>query len=339
VTPGLALRYSIEEQPSRVTRLAWSPDGRSLAVPSRDGVVRVHDAESGALQRALPGFAGAAMGVAWSPDGRYLVSIAMGDRVRFWNASTGRLLHTSDDAIEQAAGVAWSPCGRLVAVASEEDDAVFLWNKDHASLSLARTLRSAGALHIAWSPDGTTLVVGSRDGRIRVWDPWVGRRLRTLSGHEDAAVIVAWAPDGAVLASGSKDGTIHLWRPAAGRAFRVLTEHRDHVTAVAVRFDGQLFASKSRDGSVRIWRPASWEVVAAIAEPSADIGWSVGLAFHPTAPMLATLGPGDAIVRIWDIDLDALPTTALDPGAVEALLPRPCVDDRRSRPRAIVRLR
>ena len=55
MTTGMRLRYSIEDQRARVTRLAWSPDGRRLAVPSRDGMVRLHDAESGTLRELLVG--------------------------------------------------------------------------------------------------------------------------------------------------------------------------------------------------------------------------------------------------------------------------------------------
>jgi hypothetical protein len=53
-------------------------------------------------------------------------------------------------------------------------------------------------------------------------------------------------------------------------------------------------------------------MVAVFAEnPSPN--WAAGLAFHPVAPVLATLGEDDSVIRIWDLDfatfLSASPAT------------------------------
>jgi WD40 repeat protein len=71
---------------------------------------------------------------------------------------------------------------------------------------------------IAWSPDGRTLALGSRDQTIRLWDGDTGKPLGTLRGHKDAILSVAWSPDGRTLASGSGSGdnTIRLWDGESG---------------------------------------------------------------------------------------------------------------------------
>lgn len=313
---GIRLRYSLFEQTDRVTRLAWSPDGSLLAVPSRDGRVRVHDAASGALRTELAGHTGWAMGVAWSPDGRTLASIGFQERARTWDVARGTQLQELECSGGDPTGIAWCPRGGMLA-ASCETGSVQRWHErterrtGELALVRAEPLHSPGALHLAWSPDSRRLAVGARDGTVRVWDPWSGTLLARQAGHRDAVVVVAWAPDGRSLASGSKDGTILLWDAADARLSAVLDTHRDHVMAIAFSPDGSLLASKSRDGSVLLWRPRPWRVIVAIPEPAAEIGWTVGLAFHPQEPLLATLGEGDRIVRVWETDPRALPDRGL----------------------------
>ncbi len=64
---------------------------------------------------------------------------------------------------------------------------------------------------VAISPDGQTLVSGSYDETIKVWELSTGKLIRTLTGHADAVWSVAISPDGQSLVSGSQDKTIKVW--------------------------------------------------------------------------------------------------------------------------------
>lgn len=64
---------------------------------------------------------------------------------------------------------------------------------------------------VAFSPDGKTLVSGSKDNTIRLWDIQSQKETATLTGHSDSVLSVAFSPDGKTLASGSVDNTIRLW--------------------------------------------------------------------------------------------------------------------------------
>ena len=115
----------------------------------------------------------------------------------------------------------------------------------------------SGVNAVAVTADGRTVVSGSDDETVRVWDPASGQA-RTLEGHGGWVLAVAVTADGRTAVSGSEDGTVRVWDLATGAA-RVLKGHDGKVNAVAVTPDGHTAASGSEDGTVRVWDLASGE--------------------------------------------------------------------------------
>ena len=64
---------------------------------------------------------------------------------------------------------------------------------------------------VGFSPDGATIVSGSDDGTVKLWDVAPRTNTATLKGHTDEVTSVAFSPDGTIVASGSEDETIKLW--------------------------------------------------------------------------------------------------------------------------------
>ncbi len=161
---------------------------------------------------------------------------------------------------------------------------------------------------MAWSPDGRTLASGADDRTIRLWNADTGERQSAVRGQDGPVYSLAWSPDGRTLASGSVHGTIALLDTETGQR-TTLEGHTDSIRSVAFSGDGLLLASKA--DSVRLWRCSTWEVIAILDEPVP--GRFSSTAFHPSDPILATLGERDTVIRIWNLDvntlLDAAPVT------------------------------
>ena len=64
---------------------------------------------------------------------------------------------------------------------------------------------------VSFSPDGTTLVSGSGDGTVKLWDLATRTEITTLEGHTSWVESVSFSPDGTTLVSGSEDETAMLW--------------------------------------------------------------------------------------------------------------------------------
>ena len=80
-------------------------------------------------------------------------------------------------------------------------------------------------LSVSFSPDGQTLVSGSSDKTLQLWNANTGKHIRTLKGHKNSVFSVAFSPDGETIASGSWDRTLRLWEANTGKRIHILMEH------------------------------------------------------------------------------------------------------------------
>jgi WD40 repeat protein len=304
IPDGLTLRHTLRGHTSTINQIAWSPDGHCIASPSRDDTIRLWDAESGSMLLSFWCHFGSAWSVVWSPDGRTLASGSSDNTIYLWETAVREPVRTLDGHSNTVWSVSWSPDGQMLASGSK-DKTVRLWSA--VSGELLRTLEGhlSEVYSIAWSPDGRTLASGGRDNAICVWDVASGRLLHTLKSHFRSVYSVAWSPDGRMLAAGSNSEAIQLWDSGSGRQARFLEGHTDYVRSVSFSFDGKLLASKSGDRTVRLWRTDTWETVAILDESVVSTS-PPSLAFHPSAPVLATLGEKDTVIRIWDLDYSEL---------------------------------
>jgi WD40 repeat protein/GTPase SAR1 family protein len=293
---------------ARIGRIAWSPDGRFLATPSGDSTVKVWDTSTGPTVWSLKGHTDAAVTVSWSPDGRRLASGGLDHTVRIWDVETGQNIRTlgkpPHDYSGNVTSVSWSPNGLLLASCGE-DSRVRLWDDRHYWPVRSLDGHTERVRSLSWSPDGQLLASVGEDGTVRVWDAAAGQLLHTLKGHTGWVNSVSWSPDRRLLASGGADGTVWVWDASTLQSVRMLEGHTKAINSVSWSSDGRLLASKSTDNTVRLWRRDTWTEAGQLYEPATDY-WLQSIAFHPSCPVLATLGEGEHIVRIWDLDIDAI---------------------------------
>ncbi|MBV9708200.1 MAG: WD40 repeat domain-containing protein [Chloroflexi bacterium] len=106
---------------------------------------------------------------------------------------------------------------------------------------------------VAISADGQTVVSGSHDKTIKVWNWQTGQQLRSLEGHTGGVWSVAISPDGQTLVSGSYDSTIKVWNRRTGYLLCSLQGHTGGVYSVAMSADGQTVVSGSHDKTIKVW--------------------------------------------------------------------------------------
>ncbi|MBA2747736.1 MAG: protein kinase [Tatlockia sp.] len=118
----------------------------------------------------------------------------------------------------------------------------------------------AGAVNtVVVSPNGKTIISGSDDNTLRIWDLNSQKLLRTLKGHTDWVYAVAISADSQTIVSGSKDKTLKLWR-SSGQLTRTLTGHTSYINSVAISPDATKIASGSYDKTVKLWNLRTGQV-------------------------------------------------------------------------------
>ena len=155
--------------------------------------------------------------------------------------------------------------GQRVAVVTRGDAAVSEVTLD--------TPFSEGATAVAWSPDGTTLAVGSSEGTIALWS-WPSKQPGATIMTRHAIERLAWSMDGTTLLAAGKGG-IYRWSPPAATGEQIPLDPYLIDLALQPR-DGGLVAVVSNAGVVSLWEPASAMIVHTLAldYPATRVAWS-----------------------------------------------------------------
>ncbi len=296
------LRYPPNEL---VLALAWSPDGKLLAVATGQSVHLV-DANTLAELRTLSVGAWAGS-LAFKPDGSLLALAAKDGTVQLWRPSDGQQLCKLDAHHPDAKSVAFSPDGRWLA-STGNDAYVRLWDismlPQSGECNLAPSAELIGGTFsvpsAAFSPDGT--IIASIDSQTILLREIASQRLVRSLAANAPIFSLAYSPDGNILASGEQGNTVHFWDVSSGEILRSLSWPglpNEFVWSLAFSPDGKLLAAGSSDATITLWEAATGKLVRTFTGHTRAV---TGVAFSPDGLRLAS-GSLDATVRIWLLDL------------------------------------
>ncbi|MBF2036936.1 MAG: serine/threonine protein kinase [Leptolyngbyaceae cyanobacterium T60_A2020_046] len=151
---------------------------------------------------------------------------------------------------------------------------------------------------IAFNPRTATLVSGSLDDSIKVWNLQTGSLMFTLQGHPGGVNDVTISAKGQVLVSCGDDETVRVWNLTAGRRLHTLKGHVRDVTGVAIGHQGWILASCSKDRTINIWKLDTGTLVRTLMGSPAAIK-SVDITPDES---LVLSGGLDNKIRLWNLN-------------------------------------
>src|SRR5919199_555531 len=168
----------------------------------------------------------------------------------------------------------------------------------HTGVSLVNTIdgHSSYVNYIVISPDGKTLVSGSADRKIKIWDLSSGTEIRTILENPLHINYFAISPDWQIIATGGANNTIKIWNIATGKEIRTLSGHSSSINYLAISPDGKKLVSASADSTIKIWDLATGKLLNTLVGHSGPVN-SLAISFDGKKLVSAS---ADSTIKVWD---------------------------------------
>jgi WD40 repeat protein len=278
--------------------VALSPDGRRIATAcSKDGWVKVWDAQTGRELLSVVGDVFGVLKVSFSPDGKHLAS-AGNSCVKVFDADNGRTTRALFS--ESQHSVAFSPEGTQI-VTSSGTPFIHIW--DIALGTVVRRLGSPNddhAVSVSTSKDFHTFVSGHGDGTVRVWDVASGRQKYRQKIRDGVVQCVAFSPATDRFAAGTANSA-EIWDASAGRRVLSVGAPLYNVSALSFSPDGNLLATGVQDGAIHIWDANTGQRVGVLRTLGSLV---YDIAFSPDGRIIVA-GTSDGIAEVWSVPSSA----------------------------------
>ncbi|XP_014558638.1 hypothetical protein COCVIDRAFT_24841 [Bipolaris victoriae FI3] len=216
----------------------------------------------GPCLQTLEGHGSRTESVVFSPDGTSLAFVSHYEAAQIWDART------------------FSPDRTKLASASD-DTTIKIWDAKNGERPQTFEEHDNWVSSVAFSPDGTTLVLASNE--IIIWDTQDWQCLKTLKKGYSFINSVAFSLDGTRLASASDVATIKIWDMQSRYHLQTLESHSGRIDSVAFSPDGTRMVSMGNE--VKIWDAYSGRYLQTVEGPSR---WTQSVAFSPDGAHILT---------------------------------------------------
>jgi hypothetical protein len=321
---GVFTPPTVAERWQEATSVAFSPDGKTLAVGLTAGAADSYQASTfggetylfnvatGKQSAVLPDAGGTD---AFSPDGNLLAAAGGAGQRLVYLAKEGAGGHAVALPTLPGSGgqpiktLAFSPDGRLLA-ADDTSGGFYLWSVRTARALGSEISGQSASSSLAFSPDGTTIAVGGA-GAISLWDTGIGSVTAsiTVPGNELVGPM-AYSPDGKLLVAALPGGRIRLWDATTYARVGTLQDTGSQgVAAVAISPDSQILAVGDVNGKTYLWNLHTGKLTAVLANPAGAVPPGLdaqalhavaSVAFSPDGGTLAT-SDTDGSAYVWRV--------------------------------------
>jgi WD40 repeat protein len=301
----------------------FSPDDKLLVSSSRDGTVRIWDAEQGVVNHVLQ-HPNEVFSVIFLPGRNQIASVCFDGQTRIFDATKGELIRTLPPLVQvtppqppmSAMAIAASRDGKTIAISQATK--IGLWNTTTWE-SAPLEQRNALAFGLALSRDAKTVISSNTDSSVRVWKIAEEQPTQTLSVpiSEQMGVgqvkSLSLSPDGKLIAIASGRSMIELRERETGALERSLLG-KAALLGASFSPDGRTVAAGGANGAVILFDAASGALRHTLQGHSRAVNT---VAWSPDGKLIVSASD-DQTVRLWDA-VNTKEFTALEGHASEVV--------------------
>lgn len=294
-------------KPPVISALAFSPDGKALAVSGYHEVL-LHTDDASAPERLI-GESPRIESLAYSADGKWLAvsggAPAQFGEIQIWSTSSNSLVKAFKISSDSLYGVSFSPDGQRLAFGCADKTMRIISASDGKEL-IKLDNHSDWVFGTLWTVDGKRVLTGSRDRAMKLIDAANGQFIDDINKLLEGVLCISRNPKEDFVAYGGDMGSVRIYkiaenqgRTAANNDVNMQREFEwqpGPVHAIAYSPDAATIAVGGMGGEVRIYKTSDGARVTTCAGHDGAV---FTLAFHPTKKQIAT-GGFDGLVRVFD---------------------------------------
>lgn len=246
--------------PDELKRIEMSVDGKYLVTQTENvddftETIIIWDIEQGEMiQRLSDHYTESLYAIDFSANGDYMITVAWSNEVVLWHLPDFEIVEVFSSIEREILSIRLSPMGD-VAYAGILGNSIVAIDLQNEGALIGEYIGHRDYVYgLDVSADGKTLVSGSNDNTIIVWDVEKQTPIQRFDEHLDDVTHVRFSPDGTSVLSGSNDDRIIQWDLQSGESIRILNEHSDNILSLGVSNDGKAALSASYDYTAKYWQ-------------------------------------------------------------------------------------
>lgn len=280
-----------------IKRIVWSPDGRLLASPSKDGTIQVRDAATLMPRWNLTGHTKEVTGdiveLLFSDESSLLESLHSNDTKEVWDMRSGTECIAKRSSVSK---VTYSADSQIVATVMRQSHIVDIWEAQTGRhlhvLRISDNGNCVSDLSTVFSPDGRSLITYGMFESPILWDTSTGNQVQKLTVTKPIVEVVL-SHDSRIIV-GIEGFRVSVWRSNACQQPLHILE--THARKGALSSDNKLLVLAGRKEKLSIWDIATGSKILTIAGVAEN---AQAMCLSPNDQIIA-IASEDGIIHIWN---------------------------------------